>query len=281
MAVATYADWKTRLESPRERFIGLKANQGLSTVQNKLYSTWVWTPNAGAAPTTAAVPARDIAGALGQQNGGGTALRIAGIKWSSMMAPGASSIQGGGGYFLCDRLSHQGGLSGIVTTAQTTNLPTAALTRYTTGVGVWAALEIYTQIGATATTVTASYTDQGGAAGNITPAVAFGATGFREISKLVMLPNAAGDNGFRSVESVTVLATTGTAGNFGVTLFKPLLFLAPGHQESSLFEPVLGNLGGGYPEILDDACLFWVFVPSSSAMSALAAAQYEISFAED
>lgn len=283
MAIATYDDWKTRFTSPRERLYGLKNNQGSAAIAiGRLYSTWMWGSNVGAAPTTAAVPARNIAGALGQQNGGGTALRIAGIKWSSLQIPATNIVNAGATWILCDRLSHQGGLSGTVTTPQTTNLPTAALTRYTSGVGVFACLEIYTQIGASGPfTVTATYTNQAGTGGKVTPTVQFGNTSYREAWRAIILPNFAGDNGFRSVESVTISSSTGTAGNFGVTLFKPLLYISTGHQEIISAEPVLGTLGGGYPEILDDACLYWMFYPVSATMGATGASQYEISLAED
>jgi hypothetical protein len=179
---------------------------------------------------------------------------------------------------LADRLSHQGGLSGTVTTAQTTNLPTAALTRYTTGVGVIAALDVYTQIGTTATTVNASYTNQDGTAAVASQATPFGATGFREASRSIILPLAQGDTGVRSVESVTVLATTGTAGNFGVTLYRPLLlFPIGGLNQWYDINPLLGG-GSNMPEVLDDACLYWLFVADTTASGIL---QASLSFEED
>lgn len=230
-----------------------------STVSGRLMSSWLQTPFAGAAPTTAAAPTRATTGALGQQNAGTTQL------WP--VAFDGVSLAGGVGQqsslILCDRLSHQGGLSGIVTTAQTTNLPTAALTRYTTGDGVWLGVEIYTAVGATGTTITASYTNQAGTAGRTTRAVVFGGTGFNNLSRMILLPLADGDTGVQSVQSVTVLATTGTAGAFGVTLFKPLLVLPVGAGAETFKRHVLNNGFMPLVEVLDDACLFWVTVVSS------------------
>lgn len=254
MPITTYIGYKAEVAAPYQTIHSSKNN--LTTVGGRLYSFWATAPNAGAAPTTAAVPTNTTAGAIGELNATGI-QRLAQMEMS----------QGNGGYVMvCDRLSHQGGLSGTVTTAQTTNLPTAALTRYTSGVGVFAALEIYTIIGTTGTTVTMSYTDQGGTNGQTSGAFAIGATQFREASRFLMMPLAAGDTGVRSVESVTVLATTGTAGNFGVTLFKPLFIVpmpAAGGQQV-LADSILG-LCGNMPEIVSNACLFYVYMANTTS----------------
>jgi hypothetical protein len=128
----------------------------------------------------------------------------------------------GVGLILVDLLNHSGGLSGTVTGNQTTNLPTAPLTRYTGGGGVMAGIIIHTLIGNTGTTVSINYTNQAGVPGNISSLTTIGGTGFREARSLILIPLAPGDTGVRSVESVTLTATTGTAGNFGICLFKPL-----------------------------------------------------------
>lgn len=255
MAIATYDELVRRQQSPRERNQYSKGTSGQFSV-GRLSSMWVVTPEAGVAPTTAAVPSRTIVGAVGQENGGANALRLPAIDFSTSMPYGT--------LILCDRLSHQGGLSGTVTTAQTTNLPTAALTRYTSGVGVMCALEVYSAVGATATTVSVSYTDQDGNTGQISPLVVFGSGLFSSPTRMIIIPCAAGDTGFRAVASVTVTATTGTAGNFGVVLFKPLVFLPVVSGQAFLADPLLGTMGGGLPEILDEACLFWIALPGST-----------------
>lgn len=261
MAIATYDDLLTRQLSPRERITqSWRANSTVAA--GRLQSLWTFAPFAGVAPTTAAVPARNIAGAVGQENGGANALRLPAIDVASAWGAGPNILM------LCDRLSHQGGLSGTVTSAQTTNLPTAALTRYTSGVGVMCMLEIYTTIGATATTVATSYTDQGGTTGQVSPLTLFGGNGWRDAGRGILIPCAVGDTGFRAVASVTVTVSTGTAGNFGVTLFKPLLYLPIPVGQAYLASPPLGTLGGGLPEILDDACLFWIVMPTGALLNA-------------
>ena len=223
----------------------------------------LWTvnnPTVGAAPSTAVVPTSATAGALGQLDGGTGRLSIIGAKWGTLAL---------GSLIIADRLSHQGGLSGIVTTAQTTNLPTAALTRYTTGEGVMLGLSVYTAVGATATTVTASYTNSDGTSGRTTPAVAFGGTNFGTAAgRLILLPLQSGDRGVRSVESVTVAATTGTAGNFGVVLFKPLVSInvdCADQYSSTPSDMISGRLAGLAPEVLDGACLFGICITNAAS----------------
>jgi hypothetical protein len=156
-----------------------------------------------------------------------------------------------------DALNMSGGLAGNLSTAQTTNLPTAALTRYTSGEGVMAALVIHTQVGSTATTVTASYTNQAGTGLRTTTAIQFGGTSWREAQRVMTLPLQAGDTGVRSVESVTLAATTGTAGNFGVLLYKPLAMIGLNDQQGAHAVDAVssGGMIGALAEVEDDACL--------------------------
>lgn len=234
----------------------------VTAVAGRLYDVWVSTPPVGAVPTTAAAPTSATAGAIPFTNGSGR-LNLIGARLNGLNA---------GTYLVVDRLSHQGGLSGIVTTAQTTNLPTAALTRYTDGVGVMIGLTIYTQIGTTATTVTCSYTNQAGTSGRTTTAVVFGGTGFREVNRLITLPLQAGDTGCQSVQSVTVLATTGTAGAFGVVLYKPLFAIGLESMHGVLNSGfVTGGGGGGIPEIVDNACLSIIAISGSTNPTAAGA----------
>lgn len=256
MAIATLADYKAELASQRD--VNAINVATLATVAGRWYDLWTVTPPVGVAPTTAAAPTRTTAGALGQGNpAGGSTKSIVGGRFNALN-PGV--------YLVVDRLSHQGGLSGTVTTAQTTNLPTSALTRYTSGDGVMLGLSIYTAVGTTGTTVSASYTNQSGTAGRTTPLVVFGGTGFREAGRCVLLPLASGDTGVQSVQSVTVTASTVTAGAFGVTLFKPLyaVFVDEVTGVVSACGFVTGKTGGGVPAIVNDACLSLLYIGAST-----------------
>lgn len=183
-----------------------------------------------------------------------------------------TSVNGSGGLILIDLLNVSGGLNGTLTTAQTTNLPTAALTRYTSGEGVMAGIVIYTAIGSTATTVTISYTNQAGTPGRTSTATAIGATNFREAGILIPIPLQAGDTGVRSIESLTLAASTATVGNFGVCLFKPLAMIS---LESATGAMPLDNIStgciiGAYPEINPNACLS--IIPFTSVFSSMTGA---------
>jgi hypothetical protein len=54
-------------------------------------------------------------------------------------------------------------------------------------------------------------------------AVTFGGTGYNEVGRMIMLPlQAAGDTGVQSIQSVTLAASTLTAGSFGATMAHPI-----------------------------------------------------------
>ncbi len=266
MALADLAAYLARSQAPNQAIRFSKAS--LTMVQGRMYDLWLTAPDAGVAPTTAVVPTRATAGSLGQQNPAAD-LQLIGstIAASQWVVP-----------VLIDRLSHQGGLSGIVIIAQTTNLPTAALTRYTAGNGVMIGLSIYAAIGATLTTVSASYTNEAGTAGRTTPLTDFGGTGFNAAQRFITLPLQQGDDGVRSVQSVTVTATTGTAGNFGVVLYRPLVALPVPVISQSFDWDALLNLGAVAPDIVDNACLSWLAMSAGTSSGII---QGEIRFAED
>ena len=152
-----------------------------------------------------------------------------------------------GNFILYDRLVHTSTLSGTVTTAQTVN--SAALTRYTTGDDVECWLEFYSATGATGVTATISYTNEAGTAGRSGSAAVVATT---VAGQLIPMTLQAGDKGVRSVQSVTLSATTGTAGNFGITLMKRLAHIPN----------MVANVGQlldfgstGLPEVVSGACL--------------------------
>lgn len=254
MAIATLDAFKDALGTQRQ-IVSVNLTTSAAAA-GRVYDTWRSSAPLGAVPTASVAPTNATLGALGQLNPASGQLSIVGARFSSLN-PGV--------YLICDRLVHQAGLSGTVATAQTTNLPTSAITRGT-GVGVMMGLTIYSQVGATATTVSASYTNTVPTAGRTTPLVAFGGTGFREANRMIILPYAEGDAGVNSVQSVTVTATTGTAGAFGVTLFRPLFAVlvsdASGVLSAGGF--ITGNTAGGIPAIPNDACLFALAVSTST-----------------
>lgn len=218
-----------------------------SIASGRVFPTPVGGSNIVTAPTTAAACSSTTTGAMVRPIGGsGDQVLVA-----SFLQPTYNDNAA----MLIDRLSHQGGLSGTVTTSQTTNLPTAALTRYTSGVGVYAALEFYTSVGATDAVWTVVYTNQ---AGTGSRSVSFLLSNTPGVSSFIMVPLQGADTGVKSVESVSLTPSTGTAGNFGVTLFKPLAFIPAIATRMGRVNDAFDMPGWNEP-ILDNACLQFLF----------------------
>ena len=209
-------------------------------------------PSAGAVPGGVAAPGNTTAGALPFTSPGGGRESWLTQSWAVGLVAGT--------VLLYDRLLHIGGLSGTTTTAQTVG---GTLTRYTGGDGNMMFAEIYTIIGTTGTTITASYTNQAGTASRTTTAVAFGGTGFREVTRAILLPLQSGDTGIQAVASTTVLATTGTAGSFGITVAKPLAYACLGTAGVPGWRDFVTGLPG-IPKIESGACLSLLWFPNTT-----------------
>jgi hypothetical protein len=152
-----------------------------------------------------------------------------------------------------------GGLSGIVTTAQgalslLTSDPGAARRGDSNYSDVQWWLEIYTALGATGVNATVNVTYDDASSGNLA-AIALGAT--PRAGRLYPLVPAVAGRFIRAVNSVTLSATTGTAGNFGITATRP---------RTSVSFPLLNKTETfdwaqlGLPEIPNDSCLQMLMV---------------------
>lgn len=169
-----------------------------------------------------------------------------------------------------DRLAHMGGLSGTLTTAQnvgidlsvsTSNLELRRGDANYSDVQWW--LEWYADTGATASNATVNVTYDDGSSGNLA-LIAVGGT-VRAGRMLPLIPAVPG-RFIRAVNTVTLSASTATAGNFGVTATRELADMDLG----------LANKGEnfnwadlGLPRVHDDACLFLAVVPNGTASGAL------------
>jgi hypothetical protein len=242
--------------APQKPFM-LKTNRvdaALATapVVGQFTSLWLYEgcPSGGAAPGSVRIPTNATVGAHPLANpGGGRQLWLTAVE-AAFNFPGVLL-----GY---DRLLDDSGLSATVTTAQTVG---GTLTRSTGGAGNQIAIEIFALIGTTATTVTASYTNQDGTAGRTTLATAIGGTGAREAQRLIFLPLADGDTGVRSVESITLAASTGTAGDIGVLIIKPLATLGLNAAGAGTQDYISGI--PRLPEIDSGACIAWAILPAT------------------
>ena len=125
-----------------------------------------------------------------------------------------------------DRLMHMGGLNGTLTTAQTAGLDFNGVTANNMAERIgdenysdiqwW--LEWYTDTGATVVTATVAVTYSDGSTGNLT-AVSLAATRRASFMQPLngLIPAGVAGKFIRAVNTVTLSATTGTAGSFGVT----------------------------------------------------------------
>lgn len=205
----------------------------------------------GALPSSVTAPDRTTLGAMPIDNpGGGREQWLLGIEAALSQACTV----------LCyDRLLQKGGLSGNSTSAQTVG---GTLTRYTGGEGNQIWVEIGTIIGTTATTITASYTNQAGTSGRTTKAVSIGGTGLREEERFIPLTLADGDTGVQAVASVTLAGLTGTAGDFAVVVLHPLAM-----SPNAANQPNTRDLIAGLPavqELQTDACVAWAALSSTT-----------------
>lgn len=229
-----------------------------ATIAGRAASLWTYdgTPSGGAVPTAVAIPDRSLQGALPFTAAtGGRDLHLIG----AMITPTVSGV-----FLLYDRLMHIGGLNGTLTTDQTVQGSPAspAITRNTGGEGNIAWYEIYGIIGTTNRTLTMTYVNQAGTTGQ-TSTINIGATGFREVTRAQRIPLAAGDTGIRSIEKIALNGTTGTAGNFGITLAQPLAWLPVGSVGTAGWRDYSTGLPG-IPVIDPNACLALMFIPTAT-----------------
>lgn len=228
----------------------------------QLFSLWraTGTPAQGAIPTAAALCTSALTGAMGFTNQ--TAPSTSYYAWQTMASGNATtSVE------IHDRLAHQGGLSGTVTTAQTVSVDLTA-----TGLNLPAArrgdanysdvqwwLEVYTDMGATGVNATVAVTYDDGSTGNLA-AVALGAT--PRAGRMYPLVSAVAGRFIRAVTSVTLSATTGAAGNFGVTATRPRSVVNT--NVANKYEQFdWAQLG--LPEVPNDSCLMMIMLCSTTS----------------
>lgn len=200
---------------------------------------------ASAAPSSAGIPTNTTVGSFQQTNPASGKE-----KWLVNASVTASSI---GSFILYDRLYHTAGLN-AATTSHTIN--STALTRATGGVGNFILWETYAQLGATATTISATYTNSAGTGSRTSGSTTIAGTGRRNVSTAGVIPLASGDLGVKSVESITLAAAN--SGTFGISICAPLAVIAApgdtaGYRDFSFGLP-------GLPKIETNACLCGLYI---------------------
>lgn len=242
-----------------DRFVFMKRTDesgSLAYVLGNLGSTWILSgfPSAGPTPTTAVAVDKTTAGALANftNAGGSDSLRLCDIDAISQNTIGT--------FYLYDRLIHCGGLSGTSVAVQTINTP--AIPRGdTNGVGVVGFLECYTNLGATPQVLAVSYTNTlnaSGRAGTVSIPASL------NLCKMVPILLQAGDLGIKSVQSVQLPGSTGTVGNFGITLARRVCSMPLAASGTSNTPVHRSGFNLGFPHIDNNACL-WVVLHAHGA----------------
>lgn len=233
----------------------------------QFHSLWRATgqPGQGAIPSTAARCTHALTGSLQFTQQTDPAKSYLAIM-EGLCSNNASTLE------VHDRLMHMGGMSGTVATAQTANLDVyanLASDNLTARVGDanfsdvswW--LEWYTDTGGTAVTATVNVTYNDASTGNLT-AISLAAT--RRATFMVplngLIPAASSGKYIRCVNTVTLSATTGTAGSFGVTATR---------YRAALYQPVANArftadwAGLGIPEIHNSSCLALIQIAGTTS----------------
>ena len=222
---ATTSDVVSALAAAGSSGAGARLNfykTSITAVASNWYSGWQegGVPVAGATPSTWATCTSALQGAYNGMmvNASPATLRL---LWGSVVQANVGQSK-----WIIDRLGHMGGMSGTVTTAQSTgaNGNTAAWA------GVRCAsnysdvewyLEWYVATGSSGVNATCAVTYNDNSTGNAT-VIALPAT--VPAYRMYAIQPPAGTTGkwIKSVDSVTLSGTTGTAGSFGVTALRRL-----------------------------------------------------------
>lgn len=172
-----------------------------------------------------------------------------------------------------DRLAAMGGLSGTVATAQSANIDLATLAVPVDRIGSsdysevdwW--LEWYIATGSTAVTATVNVTWSDLSTGNLN-AISLAAT--RPAGHFINLreytPTAKAGLGIKGVNTVTLSATTGTTGSFGVTAGRQIseaAALVANYPVTERFDPA------AMPDVQDDSCIAWAVMTSTTSSGTL------------
>ncbi len=243
-----------------------------ATIANQAAAGWssLWratgTPGQGAIPSTAAICDRSLLGTLVYNNAGGGSSSY--LSRLALAAGNANTL-----VQIHDRLAHMGGLSGVTTGAQTVGVDVSSLrgTRCASDcsdVQWWA--EIYTDIGVTGQTCTVTYTHDDGTGPGLTgQTFTFtlgGASPANRASRLFpLVPSTAGHK-IRSIQSVNIGTSTGTAGSWGITATK---VLTDCQLQTANATQVMDWSQLGLPKVPTDACLMLVMLAGTTSTGTL------------
>lgn len=254
MTISTRDQIIAGLGNNNSRITWDKSSLGIQVV-GQYCSLWRATgvPAQGAIPAAAAYCTKALTGAIGFDNQTGPATSYLGYH-TLLCGTGNTNLE------IHDRLAHMGGLNGTLLTAQTVGIdlstinaggavPAERLGNANYSDVMWF-LEWYTATGATASNATVNVTYDDSSTGNLA-VIAIGGTAIAAGQCRRLVP-AVNGRFIRGVNSVTLSASTGTVGSFGVTATR---------QRASMSVPIANKLEVfdwaqlGFPQIPNDSCL--------------------------
>jgi hypothetical protein len=267
----------------RDQLIDAMANNSSRIVINKaspgntgagvFQSYWKSTgqPGVGVTPTTVATCNHTTVGAIGfTQQIDPSKSYIGLFEYATSVAGQTVEIH--------DRIAHMGGLNATLTTAQTVNLDLNTLLgtdNIAARIGdsnysdVLFNLEWYANSGGTAVNATVNVTFNDGTTGNLgtLALIATRTTGVMyQLNGLIQAANAG--KYIRGVNTVTLSASTGAAGNFGVTVTR---YRCGGFAPAANARYSQDWAQLGLPEVLNSSCLFPVQLPSAASNGSILA----------
>jgi hypothetical protein len=209
------------------------------------------------------------ASGFGMYHGGNVSTLVKNILNMGAVSVVATAVPGT--LMLVDMCLYYPGINMNLATAQTL-VNTNTLTRYTNGEGLRPYLVVTATTGATAHNVAMSYTNQAGTAGRTLP-VTVACTASAIVPHIThsgvaannygpFLPLASGDQGIRSVQTVTISAASGS-GTAALVLAKPLATI-PITTAGVYAERDMLNQLPSLPVVQDGACLTWLFFPGAA-----------------
>lgn len=217
-------------------------------------------PAAGGAPAArpgGAVPTNATTGSLEQVDpGGADTLHLLTIQSQGNSAPNT--------LVMYDRTFHAGSISHTTTSGQTvTGVPTRYAT--TTSPGVFAFLETTAALGATAQTITMTYTDQDGNAAQAAPALAIVASAVinRIPHSPYFIPYTAGDTGIRTITNLAFSAAN-TIGTSNIVMGRRYC-LIPQPVANSMVVLDGINSAFNFKEVLAGACIAFLEIKGVSS----------------
>lgn len=170
-----------------------------------------------------------------------------------------------GTVLLCDRLWDCGPAtnSTSVQTLSQPTLPARDANGATAGLGVQLGIEVVTATSSAAAVCTASYTNSAGTAGSTASLIDLPTAAVNVQGNFYRLGLAAGDQGVRSVQSIT-FSTAWTSGAIALVAYRVLAVL---ELANPLIPNAIDALTGGFPQLFNGVCPFLIFIPNTTTAS--------------